>query len=561
MERAYAVSSGRARHGTIARRKNDSGMESYQKRKRKIAVFDIETDPFLYGRAPQAFAIGYYDGETYRDFWGDNCIAEFLDFLADQPPCYLYAHNGGRFDFYYIFQWIENPIKIINGRIVSAKIGRHILRDSYAILPVPLSTFGKDVIDYRHFERGERDVYRQEILRYLRRDCTSLRSAVSEFARRFGINLTIGSVAIKELERLHPFERRTESHDVKFRDYYSGGRVECFKSGVVKGKWKIYDVNSMYPFVMKTFNHPTGRDYEFTTSLQEAFGSGKPFFAEIEYEHNPRIRFGALAVKGKDFVSYPGGHVRAFATSHEIRAGIECGAIPLDAYCHGAFVAVETLRFDRFVEFWNAEKIAAGDDVAKRTFAKLILNSAYGKFGSNPAKYRDWHIWRDGEPFPENPEWEVHSDYGFLSVLEKPATNAPRAYLDVATAASITGAARALLFRALCAASRPVYCDTDSIVCENLDAEIHETKLGAWKEEDSGDTILIGGKKLYALKSRGEFVRVKAKGVELTGQEIERIVLGGEIEYRRDAPTFRLGGTTEFLTRRIKSTIRKPSRG
>ena len=40
-----------------------------------------------------------------------------------------------------------------------------------------------------------------------------------------------------------------------------GGRVECFETGVIEGDFSVFDVNSMYPFCMKTTQHPTGKNY------------------------------------------------------------------------------------------------------------------------------------------------------------------------------------------------------------------------------------------------------------------------------------------------------------
>src|SRR6478752_7573767 len=87
------------------------------------ATLDLETDPFLYGCVPHPFAAGFLSEEFgYHQTWGDNCIAEMMDHIANLPkPHRIYVHNGGGFDFWFMQDWIANPIFFINRRI--AKCG------------------------------------------------------------------------------------------------------------------------------------------------------------------------------------------------------------------------------------------------------------------------------------------------------------------------------------------------------------------------------------------------------------------------------------------------------
>src|SRR5262245_7368009 len=97
---------------------------------RGLAVIDLETDPFEFGATLEPFAAGVWiQGEGYFDFWGPQCVYRALAFLAlIERPLIVYAHNGGKFDFFFLLQHLDNPIKIINGRIVRAKFGRHEFR-------------------------------------------------------------------------------------------------------------------------------------------------------------------------------------------------------------------------------------------------------------------------------------------------------------------------------------------------------------------------------------------------------------------------------------------------
>ena len=149
-------------------------MPRKRKQPKTVAVIDFETVPFLHGRIPKPFAAAFFDGEIYREFWGANCAEYLIDFISTLEKEYIiYAHNGGKFDFFFLLPWITNPLKLINGRIVKAGIlnTKSELRDSYAIIPVPLRAYQKDEIDYKFFEIEHREKYKNEILHYLAGDC------------------------------------------------------------------------------------------------------------------------------------------------------------------------------------------------------------------------------------------------------------------------------------------------------------------------------------------------------------------------------------------------------
>ncbi len=567
---------------------------SRKKSEKRVAVIDLETDPFKYGRVPRPFAAAFYDGVEYCDFWGINCVERLAEKIATlDDDYYIFAHNGGKFDFMYLIELglLENPVKIINGRIVTAKMGRHELRDSYAILPIPLKAYQKDEIDYANFEAGVRDKYRADILHYLSKDCEYLFELVSAFVKRFGIRLTIGGTAMKELKKLHPFESQKKRHDEQFRQYYFGGRVQCFNHGVHTGAWKIYDINSSYPNSMKNFRHPIGSAY-ITTKNCTPFdiapdGTFKRFPTKPYFIHFTGDNKGALPVRTKLGLDFNQTHGEFFACSHEIKIALKHGLIKIHKV-HAVITPFQTISFDEYVEIYMADKVAAklDGDKAREIFAKLLLNSAYGKFGQNPDNYYDFvfryidqeipttyekihsvkefDIWQHktkltttlffqyiNDPIPT--DYELYADYSGVEVWRKPAPS--ENYYDVAVAASITSASRAVLLDALQSAKRPMYCDTDSIICEELNGvPLHPTDLGAWDLEGEGDQLAIAGKKLYCLKNGNDVVKLASKGVHLSGDEIFNIANGGEFHYYHDAPNFKLSGDVKFIDRKVRAT-------
>lgn len=526
-----------------------------------LAVFDLETDPFKYGRVPKAFAAGFFDGETYRTFWGANCVRDFINFLHQQKQPYkIYAHNGGKFDFFYLVEQeaLENPIKLINSRIVSAKIGCHELRDSYAIIPLPLATYQKTEIDYDKFESHRREIHKDEILSYLRDDLRDTFEIVKKFRDRFGDKLTIGGTAIEKLAEFHPFDSQGESHDIRLRPFYYGGRVQAFKPGVHRGKrFKVFDVNSMYPYVMANMLHPHGKAYTESTDMRylKSKPDNWPFF--IELECNSRGAFPQREYNGAGTpvaLHFPEGQGQFAVTGHEYRTAKRLGLIS-DEKIERVLVPRRVISFPDYVETFGNEKVAAKNsgDKASEIFAKLLLNSAYGKFAQSPETYKDYYIRYPGMPRPEGTDWFPELYYGELELWSKPSKF--QRYYDVAIAASITGGARAVLLDGIANAENVYYCDTDSLICEEFHGKRHKSRLGAWDLEGEGNHLAVAGKKLYALRDGHKEIKKASKGAKLTATDIFLVAGGAPIEWKNDAPTFRLGADPGFISRIVQRTI------
>lgn len=574
--------------------------ESRKKRKikRELAVWDIETDPFLYGRVPSPFCCGIAikkpDCIEYHEFWGDDCIENFLMFICSYPtPLKIYAHNGGKFDFIYLLKlgWLEGTPRIINGRIVEAKLDQHILRDSYAIIPVALAQYQKTEIDYAKFEVGEREKHKREILDYLKDDCFFALELVVEFNDRFGDNITVGSLAIKKLQEFHPFERISQAVDENLRRFYFGGRVQCFEQGEIKGEFKVYDVNSMYPAVMRDCLHPVGGSHfmvgadnveKYVCLRTGRAHNNNPFFIRFR-----GVNRGCLPFRDKDgSLNFTVEEGEFFAISHEIERGLKYGLIEIHEVIE--YIGFhETITFDEYVDTYIKDKIEAKEagDKARELFAKLLLNSAYGKTAQNPANYFDYIFVEPGEydrikrdnmeavgdwqnetgfefdkevAFDHYPEvygveppriWQLKYDYdGICEVWQRPLED--HKYFDVAIGASITSAARGVLLDAIVSVKRPIYCDTDSIVCEAAESlDTHPTRLGAWDLEAVGDALHIYGKKVYALFDGEKLVKKACKGVQLSGDQIRRLCRGHTVTWENQAPTFRLDGSDIFVQR------------
>lgn len=499
-------------------------------------------------------------------------------------------HNGGRFDIYYLMQEIlNNPMKIINGRITKAKMkcekGWHEIRDSYAILPVPLKSVnaeeGKLDIDYHLLERETRDEHYLEILLYLRRDVELLWKLCVEFVEMFGPQLTIGGTAMKELRKLHEFTRLSLEEDRPIRErYFYGGRVECFESGIIEGTFKVYDLNSAYPDAMKRALHPVGRCY-FT---------GSKITKDTCFVTATGRNYGAFPMRTKQGLTFGQEYGTFHVSIHEWNMAEELGLFDCDEIldCQEFDAKVSFEEFvDKFYSL-RMEAQACGDEIRK-LFYKLVMNSAYGKFAQSSENYCEFRL-TDSTENLYSLGWDLHMIHGSSKnpkenwvIWSKPSLD--ETMYNVATGCSITGAVRATLMHAISVAKRPIYCDTDSLICESLPVQTGK-KLGQWKLEGECNRVALAGKKLYALldsdetrwgereleaAKQGKKIDAKTglrleyvdgyqtikqanKGVNISAADIVRVCEGAEVECIRDAPSFKLDGSHRFIDRVVRMT-------
>lgn len=553
---------------------------------KRICIFDTETDPFAQDRVVEPFTCGFYvtDTQEYFDFWGDDCIDQFFVFIRKEfegQELVIFCHNYGNFDAYFCTSYFDcdsHPF-IINGRLVRVMAGGQEFRDSYAMMPFALGTYDKIKIDYRMMEKGFRDVFRDEILIYQKRDCTALAELVLGWLDLFGDRMTIASAALPLLRSYHGFDTMTEKQDADMRPFYFGGRNQCFTTGVITGTFKVYDINSSYPNAMKRFKHPIS-----STPIYEAKITDRTHFAFIR-----AWSLGALPVRNESGgLDFPIGTRDFYACIHEIRAGLDTKTLRIIKVYHSVYFTDES-NFEGFVDDMFSRRSAAkvvGDEV-RRMHYKYALNSPYGKFAQDPRKYEAW--WFDPEEVPtpgycddcnkrirkglppeacegcdgETPltspwGWYLHTMRNGRNIYASPQKVKPGSFFNVATAASITSAARATLLRGIQRATRPLYCDTDSIICEHLEpgdgVVLDPDELGAWDIEAAGDTVCIAGKKMYAVFNEGEEIKKASKGVRLTADQIRSVCEGAVVSYSNPVPKFSLDADPVFVTRNIRRT-------
>lgn len=535
-------------------------------RGRPIWTVDAETDPFRRGRIPEPFVWGVYTGSEYYQFTDTE---EMVLFLAEQNVI-CYAHNGGKFDWHFITQYIEDfePLTIIAGRLAKFQIGYCEFRDSYNIIPAPLSAYQKDEISYDIFEAGEREKPENwdKITAYLKNDCIYLHEMVTQFIDEYGMALTQASAAMKVWAKMTGI-KKPQSSDGYYADlskFYYGGRVECFRSGIIEEQFSVVDIRSAYPFAMM-HKHPWGMAYSLYDHLPERLSDdeiGKCFLSI------KAASYGAFPIRGKNGLAFPADReIREFhITGWEYLAARDTGTM------HNCEVIevrkyYDEIDFAEYVQYFFEQKNTADANMkssvgqeraywsAQRLFAKLFLNSLYGKFASNPENYEEFMT------VPANMvDGSIADGWNYCkllceetAVVNKPLDEEKRRYYDVAVAASITGFVRAYLWRNICATGgTTIYCDTDSIAANDISAINCDDGLGNWELEAECDFAAVAGKKLYAFRKLNGEWKTASKGVRLEPSDIVAIAKGAVITYEPEAPTFSVKGGIKFTPRRVK---------
>lgn len=520
--------------------------------KRSWAIADCETDPFKFNTEIKPFVWGFYDGVVYYEFAKTE---DFIKHVSEQEII-LYAHNGGKFDWHFIKEYIppEQKIMIINGRIASFKIGKCEFRDSYNFLPIPLAAYQKTEIDYDIFtkEKRENPENKKKISAYLKDDCLFLFELVEKFISDYGINLTLAGAAMKFWRKKFYKGKPVESTRFFFEQispFYYGGRVECFKKGIINNDFFMYDINSAYPYAMKHL-HPWGTQIEVLDKLPRHY---ERCFITIACVSN-----GAFPFRDKTGLSFPSDNEKRIytITGWELKAAKELNLIK-KAEILKVYKFAECIDFEGYVNhFFEEKKKYKNTDTGRYIISKTMMNSLYGKFAANPENYKEYYTIKAEEILT----YQEHTQFDYtamlsenVAIVEKPLPEEKQHYYNIATAASITGFVRAYLLKALKSTENLYYCDTDCIVGSGkIDIKVGK-ELGEWEKEGEYIKGAIAGKKLYAFIGKDGKIKKASKGAKLSEKDIFAVAKGEKVVYNSEAPTFSIKGVN-YITRIIQKT-------
>jgi hypothetical protein len=365
-------------------------------------------------------------------------------------------------------------------------------RDSYKKLAMSVrkvaETYGLDIskgdIDYHAF-RPIGYMPSEEEWDYLRRDVSIVGQAMKILLDNGMTRLTAPGDALaeyKDLEGMSQFNQYFPILDLAtdsfIREAYRGGFTYCSPQYQQKftGSGLVLDVNSMYPYVMRTqllpYGHPEwirdtpepSEQYPLVINYYTISGKLKP-------GHIPCVQLTVSAGGGSFRMPE---YVEEFTCEEMALTNIDLALIQdhydTEIICYNGgyrFKATHGM-FDEFIDKWMGIKQTSTGGM--RALAKLQLNSLYGKFGTNPNITPKIPYYEDGRVhFKEGPKETRDPIYTAMAVF-------------------ITSYARNIIIRE---AQRNydvfAYCDTDSLhlICDTVppSIDVDPVRLGAWKKE------------------------------------------------------------------------------
>lgn len=305
-----------------------------------------------------------------------------------------------------------------------------------------------------------------------------------------------------------------------FKAYY-GGRCEAFQRGTFTSRKdfhiRTYDVNSMYPYVMRHFPYPDPDSLMVREKVQEK---------DLSYEgvccarvRCPPMQIPYLPYRSKKRLNFPVGEFEGWYTTFELRMAKTMG---YDIITLGKGYLFEKVchPFKDYVDTWYALRQAykkEGDPFEEG--AKLAMNSLYGRFALSKQKERVV-IHADAMTIDRMDFFQrqgyvlkragAESDFFYAEKEQREFTD------DIVPIWSIycTAYARTELYTYMKKCEDTLmYVDTDSITCAE-DLPISDA-LGGMKLEKDIQEIIIVRPKMYAYVDARNATYLKIKGLPL----------------------------------------------
>jgi hypothetical protein len=299
-----------------------------------------------------------------------------------------------------------------------------------------------------------------------------------------------------------------------YKPYY-GGRTEAFKRGEFTIGLNDYDINSMYPYVMKRFDYPNPYKAEYKNKITdkdlEYLGFG--YFNLIAPDD---LNIPILPVK-LDKLYFPVGLIKGWYDFPTIKKALDLG-YEITKFGHGIIFTDVFNPFREYITRLYKDKTELSKiNSPLKIIPKLLMNSLYGKFGF---KYMDVEeLMKESDAWakyhhPGIPLWD-----GYCRVCASDTDKRLRipGYVNPILSAFVTAYARLRLyeFMRMMGFDNVYYIDTDSVFSTKRISTSDE--LGDMKLEGRYNPIIIIKPKSYFGNLDDRFT-AKLKGVQRGAQ-------------------------------------------
>ena len=569
------------------------------------STWDIETeswDIFVAG------ALHVPGQETKVYGWQQE--EDFVSALLSLGKHTTWSFNGGKFDHLWLMRHVlkrrigDFKLSFSGAAVACMKIGDTLFRDAARVAgPMSLADFakiggdtqkketglpcrcGSDCGGYCSIRRGMPSREFTRLRNYLVQDCKALYSVLDwlcTYCERNDLDLrpTIGASSWATAER-EGVERADWSGGrlsklslyQKVRKAYYGGRTQVLRPRSAAG-WH-YDIHSAYPAAFATCPLPTGERRELRGILaSRAYASGKlgAFRANV---HVPELFFPPLPVRTRFRSAYPTGAFAGWWTGMELAAAEEVGATitRIDECVCWSDRSMVLASLGRRVWSLRDQASAEGNKALAR-WLKGYANSLSGKLSMRPES--ETVIGAEGaKPCPASFPCQGLCDRRrccrhrcsgtcgatpalgsvSLGLFRKRSMHLANCS-HVEWAAHVTAHARLKVLRM--AGEDSVYCDTDSMFCEDerTEADVGD-ELGQWGLEDRyRDFTAIAPKTYRYYDAETGEPQAASKGVPDAVANFDRLADGVTVE--RGVLSFKQAAkdgdpfTRKKLTRRVR---------
>lgn len=470
--------------------------------------------------------------------------AEQLSAEVESFPGRVFGHYAGRYDMFFLSE--PKTVTLSGSGILRAQIGRASVCDSWFLFQMSLAKLGKAVGVHKFEGKSDRieELSDAETWEHCLQDCEVLRAALLKHRAWCARDVphseprwpaTAGGTAVYALEAYQEAgveKLRAEQTELSaWLNQYAavtGGRVELWQHGRVKGPIYSYDIRSSYPRSWVDDPLPLGPWRHVTAEVKGA----AVYFARVRQS---RSTFPVVAPMHT--WRYDG---EVWLTHEEVA----------EVRKHGGRVDI--------MEGWasHSAPVWFGDDFARAMYeakakgdpwAKVSINSAHGKFGQGILQ-SSW-VKRGGA-------WECDHELGFPAWHQRPLISA-----------YVLARARLRLHRTLHALKqngwRVLYVDTDCVHTDCPPDRFPGTlgaALGEWNCEATALEAVYVAPKVYALRLAGGELKFAAKGLprkKVTFEAMLSAARGHPVTFINDDGLLgfrRLGGTWE--ARRSRSPRR-----
>lgn len=516
-----------------------------------VADFETTTDK----NDLRVWAVCAVDIETAETVYLSNSLGDFIEWLSNKNTV-CYFHNL-KFDIEFILYYIQTELGFRYAETGEAgtyktlitdtgvfysctvyfekqnkKYKKVVFYDSLKKLPFKVSVISKAFelqdekleIDYHAYREPGHELTEEEKA-YIVNDCRIVAQALKIQFDEGLTKMTNASDAMNGFKHIiskeqfeYLFPVFPEDMDASIRRAYKGGYVylnaiNANRRGLAG---RQYDVNSLYPWAMYNCLLPYGypRYFEGEPVKDDKY----PLYIvrmrcafKVKPRHLPTIQLKSnFAFVPTEYLESTWNAKQGLyeivdmtLTNVDLELFKDHYDIMNEEYLDGWKFKGAVGLFKDYIDYWmHIKETTTG---ARRQLAKLMLNSLYGKFATNP---------RDGKKIPYYDPEEDLVKYavpdkknrvpqydpatGKLKMVEVKVENRDPVY--TAMGAFITAYAREKTIRSAQANyDRFIYADTDSLKLigyeEPTGLDVHPTRLGAWKDEGNfSDSIFIRAK-------------------------------------------------------------------